>query len=82
MIYAVVNYAPMDIDAQLAGFKRTFNTDTQADILYTFSQQQGKAKVTILFNSLEYCKKRTNVKILDNKNETLEEVIKKIKKAL
>lgn len=82
MIFAVVNYAPMDIDAQLAGYKRTFNQETKADIFYTFSHQTGKSSVTVLFNSLEYCKKRSNVKVLDTKNETIEDVIKKIKKAL
>lgn len=80
MIFGVTNYSPLDIDTLLAGSSRTLNPNEKTDYLLTFSYiDKFRSKNCIIFNSLEYCQKRSNVIILDSENATIEEVVARIK---
>jgi hypothetical protein len=80
MIYGITNYSPLDIDTLLAGMSRTLNPNEKADYFVAFSYtDKFKSKNCLLFNSLEYCQKRSNVVILDTGNAKIEDVIAKIK---
>jgi hypothetical protein len=80
MIFGITNYSPLDLDTLLAGLSRTLSPNEKSDYFLTFSYtDKFKSKNCILFNSLEYCQKRSNVVILDSENTAIEEVVAKIK---
>lgn len=80
MIYGITKYSPLDIDTLLAGRSRTLSPSEKSDFFITFSHvEKFKSKNSIVFNSLEYCQKRTDIVILDGDKETLDNVVSKIK---
>ncbi len=83
MIFAITVYAPLDIDALLSSYTRTLDSNKEADFYYTFNHtlKSNSGKVTIVFNSREYCEKR-NLNIIDGNKENIIDVIGILKKGL
>lgn len=80
MIYGITRYSPLDIDTVLSGKSRTLNPNEKSDYFLSFSYtDKFRSKNCIVFNSLEYCKNRPNIIILDAGNTTLDEVATKMK---
>ncbi len=80
MKLGITKYSPLDIDTLLSGTKRTLSPNEKSDYYMTFADSEGfKSRVCIVFNSLEYLKKRSNITILDEDNITIAEVVEKIK---
>lgn len=81
-VFAIVRYSPLDIDSLLSGYTRTLDSNKEADFLYLFNNTvNANAKVSIIFNSLEYCIKR-NLNIIDGNKENIVDVIEVLKKGL
>lgn len=84
MIYAITKYAPLDIDSLLSNYSRTLdNNGKDFDFLYLFNHniKDSDAKVTVVFNSHEYCLKR-NLTILDGNQENIVDVVDVLKKSI
>lgn len=83
MIFAITKYSPLDIDSLLSSYSRTLDSNVESDFLYLFNyaSKENKAKITIVFNSHEYCTKR-DLKILDDNNENIIDVTNILKNSL
>jgi hypothetical protein len=80
MKFGITKYSPLDVDTLLAGKKRTLSPNEKADYYITFADTEGfKSTHCIIFNSLEYLKKRSDITILDEGNITISQVVEKIK---
>jgi len=80
MIFGISKYSPLDIDTLLAGSERTLSPNDKADYYITFADTNGyRSKYCIIFNSLEYLKKRPNITILDEDEVTISQVIERLK---
>lgn len=83
MIFGITKYSPLDIDIFLSEVERTLDPEQTSDVLYSFSElKSSKSKVSVIFNSKEYCENRPNIVILDSKSEKIEKIAEKIKKAI
>ena len=80
MIFGITKYSPLDLDTMLSGQSRTLSPNDKSDYFLTFTYtDKFKSKNCVIFNSLEYCQKRSDVVILDIENATIEEIASKIK---
>ncbi len=80
MIFGITNFSPLDVDTLLAGMSRTLNPNEKAEYFVAFSYtDKFKSKNCILFNSLEYCQKRSNVVILDSEGAAIDNVVARLK---
>ncbi len=80
MKYGITKFAPLDVDTLLSGTKRTLSPNEKADYYITFADTDGyKSAHCLIFNSLEYLKKRSNITILDEENTTISQVVERIK---
>ena len=82
MKFGITKYSPLDVDTLLAGSKRTLSPNDKSEYYITFADSDGfKSDHCIVFNSLEYLKKRSDITILDEDNITISQVVEKIKVA-
>lgn len=80
MVFAITKYSPNDVDSLLSSYNRTLEANKKADFLYLFKfdSNESNSKITIVFNSYEYCSKR-DLTILDANNENIVDIIKVLK---
>ena len=80
MVFGISKYSPLDVDTLLAGANRTLSPNDKADYYMTFADTNGyHSKHCIVFNSLEYLKKRPNITILDEDDVTISQVVEKLR---